>query len=262
MGFSLGGFLQGLAGGALGGSSFGPAGGILGGLGGGLLGGFGGSGQNEELMNRYKELYGQIGDRQLQEAGPAAQAGYSGFRGNQTRLVNQLEALSQGRGPSLADAQMRAAMDRSAGQQAGLAQSGRGNPAAAMFQAQTGLGGMQTRAAQDAAQARIAEQQMALQQLGLTLHGARGQDEQTNQFNANEQNQTALANLDARLRKMGLDDATRLSILQGMGGAAGPQPNVGAGVLAGGASMFTQNAAMNAQQAASDGPFRQGRLNA
>lgn len=248
MDFSLGGFLQGALGGGLGGASSGSPWGTLLGAGlGALGGGFGGSGGNEKLSGMYQDYYDQVGARGLQEAGPAAQAGYSGFRGNQRALVQRLEALSSGQGPSLAEAQLRSATDRAVGQQAGMAQSGRGNPAAAMFQAQNNAGQLQARAAQDAASARIAEQQMALQQLGLTLQGARGADEETNRFNANEQNQTALANLDARLRKMGLDDQTRLAILQGMGGSAGPGQNVPAGILAAGAGMYAQHATQSAQ---------------
>ncbi len=91
---------------------------------------------------------------------------------------------------------------------------------------------------QDAGVARIAEQQMALNQLGLTLHGARGYDESMSKFNAGQLNNTGLANLDARLRAMGMNDAARLGILGQFGSSASNEANRPSAVeqlLAGGA---------------------------
>lgn len=220
---AIGDFIKGAIGGGLGGSSFGPLGGILGGVGGGLAGLFGGGPSREQQL--YREYFDRVKDR-----GPAAQAGLSSFRGNQQDLIGRLEALSRGQGPSLATAQMKAAFDRGAGQQLGAAQSGRGNPAMAQFQAQNNIGRLGAQTAQDAAAARIAEQQMALQQLGLNLHGARDQDEQMGRFNTGQQNAFT-----------GQNDQTMLGILQGMSGLAG-QPTLGDQLLAGGAGMFAQGA--------------------
>lgn len=61
-------------------------------------------------------------------------------------------------------------------------------------------------------------------------------DQQNSQFNANEQNQTALANLQALLQGRQLDDATRAQLLQLQQNllTQGKGPSVGDTLLAGG----------------------------
>jgi hypothetical protein len=95
------------------------------------------------------------------------------------------------------------------------------------------MGQLGAQANQDAAMARIQEQYNAQNQLGLTLHGARGQDEAMSQFNAGAQNQFAMANQDAQLRAWGLNDS---AVLGALGGAAGVPQRAGLGeqLLAGG----------------------------
>ena len=247
--------VEGAAGGALAGGSFaGAPGAVVGGVVGGLAGLFGGGGDEnknkdrQRLLDYYASLQGRE-SRGAPQIGSTAQADYSTFRDNQSNLIKHLEAMSQGRGPSLAAEQFKSSTDRNIAQQQALAQSGRGNQTAAAFQAANNSAQLGAQSAQDAGVARIAEQQMALNQLGLTLHGARGSDEDTNRFNAGQLNNTALANIDAQLKARGLDDEARIRVL-GMitGGSANTGPGLGSQILAGGAglySMYATNKAAN-----------------
>lgn len=200
----------------------------VGAIGGGLLGGlFGGneeSEQQKQARKRMEDYYNSIGAGRT-----APQTQYSGFRRNQSDLISRLQAQSMGQGPSLAMAQLKAAQDRNAAQQQSLAASGRGGPLAAQVAANN-IGRLGAQSAQDSAAARIAEQQMALTQLGSAVQGARGQDEQAN-----------IANADMKLRMMGLDDATRLQLLAQMSGNANAianKPTLGDQLLAGGSNAF------------------------
>lgn len=252
----MGSFEQGLksaGGGALAGAGLG--GGVPGALVGGGLGflsGLLGGGENEnDALNRQMlmDFYANAGNRQAPQAGPAAQSAYSGFRHNQSNLISRLEALASGQGPSLASQQFKEATDRNQASQASMANSGRGGPMA-LLNAQNNMGLLGAQAAQGSASARIAEQQMALQQLGANISAGRGADESTNQFNAGQSNQTALANLDARLKTMGLNDQTRLQILSQLGGQnqQAHGPGLGDQILAGGAGLYAMGAANKGQQ--------------
>lgn len=249
--------IKGGSGGAMAGSTFGPYGAVAGGLIGGTLGYLGG-GESEADKRQKQQLqayYDQVGSRQAPQAGQASQAGYSSFRGNQSELVGRLEALSKGQGPSLAAQQFQQATDRNMASQQSMAQSGRGGPLAA-FNAANNMGQLGAQAAQGSAMARTNEQMQAFNQLGLTIHGARGADEGINQFNAGQQNQTSMANLDARLRSMGMNDQARLQILQQMGGQNAQQAGqagVGDQMLAGGGSMMSFMASQKAAAAAAKG---------
>jgi hypothetical protein len=265
MAYDWGQGLKGGAGGALtgaaAGSVFGPVGtGVGAAVGGGLgmLSGWGG-GENENDEARRKmlmDMYAQSGGRMAPQ-GTAAQSGYSGFRANQGDLVGRLDALSRGQGPSLAAQQFQQATDRNMASQQSMAQSGRGGPLAA-FNAANNMGQLGAQAAQGSAMARVQEQQMALGMLGNTLHQGRGADEQVNMHNTGQANQMTQTNMDARLRQMGLDDQTRLSILSQLGGQnqIAHQPGVGDQLLAGGAGAFSQYAtnSANSKQAPSSMP--------
>lgn len=239
--------IQGGIGGAMGGFSVGgPVGAAIGG-GLGLLGGLFGGGGGDAYRNRLSDFEREVAGRQAPQAGPAAQAGYSDFRGNQAALISQLEALSQGRGPSLAAQQMREAMDRSTGAQASMAAgaAGRGMGAGAAYRnAANQAGAIQSQGARDTAMARTQEQLGALNQLGMSIYSARGADESMNRFNTAAQNQQMLSNLDAQLRAMGMNDAARLSALQSAMNGAGP--GMGTSLLAGGAQAFAGMMGMNA----------------
>lgn len=250
----------GAASGAAMGAAFGPWGAAIGGVAGGLYGGYKGykssatSGhedQNRQMLNDY---YARVMGRggQGMQMGPAAQGQMSGFRQNQSDLISRLEAQSKGQGPSLANEQFRANADRLGAQQSSIANSGRGGPLAAQAAANnTALIGAQ--ASQGAVQGRLQEQQNATNQLGLTLHGARGYDEDMSRFNAGQQNEVAAQNLGARLKAMGLDDDTILRIMQQQGNAAQNQygrPTEGDALLAGGINAFSTYATQSAQQKA------------
>lgn len=225
---SISGGLQGGAGGALaGGSVGGPMGALVGG-GLGLLGGlFGGSGEDEQAAEIRRRLMAMS----EQGLGPASAAGQSDLRGRQVSHLDQLQALSEGRGPSLAGEMLKGAMDRAQASQAASAANatGRGVGAGGAYRAAAGnVGSMQQNAAQQMAQLRAQEQLGALGMLGGAIGGARGQDETLGMFNAGESNDMTRAN--------------RLMQLQALSQAYGANPKTGPSmgeqILAGGASMF------------------------
>lgn len=235
---AIGDIVQGAVGGGLAGGSLGGPWGAIAGAGlGGLASYFGGN-PAEENRKRMEEYYKQLGA--APQSGPAFQADYSGFRGNQSNLINQLEAMSQGRGPSLATEQLKAATDRNVSQQQALAQSGYGNATAAAMGAQNNSANLGAQAAQQAAQARIQEQMGALQQLGINIYGARNADEGVNQFNAGQSNQNQWRNLEGQL------DTNRLRamLLGQMQGSYGP--STGEQILAGGAGIANFKSSQNA----------------
>jgi len=207
-----------------------------------------------------QQYYQQVGGgRTAPQAGPAGQAGYSGFRANQAGLITRLEALASGAGPSLASQQFKEATDRNQASQAGMAASGRGGPMA-QFQAANNMALLGSQAAQGSAAARIQEQQMALGLLSNNITAGRSSDENTNQFNVGQKNQFELANMDARLRQMGMDDQTRLQLLSQMGGqnqATAGRVGMGEQILAGGAGLFGMYAGQQAQSKANNGGWTQ-----
>ena len=179
--------------------------------------------------------------RQAPQAGPASVAQTSGFRNNQQELISRLEALSKGQGPSLAAEQLRQATDRNMKQQSSIAQSGRGNAALAGITASNASAGLGAQAASDSAVARIAEQQMALQQLGGAIGQGRGQDQDLSQFNALQNNYRDQFNIEAQLRARGMDDEAIARILQmKMASAQASQQNsMGNQLMAGGAGLLS-----------------------
>jgi hypothetical protein len=165
---------KGAAGGAAMGAALGPWGAAAGGVIGGALGYFGSGGSKGGLSKEQEALY-----MQYMQDRANMQAPVSDLRKNQLSLVKDLEAQAAGRGPSLAAEQLNAAVDKNTQQQTSFANSARGSAIPlAMFQAQNNVAQLGAQAGQDAAAARIAEQVAARNQLGLTLHGARGMDEE------------------------------------------------------------------------------------
>lgn len=217
----LGNFIQGAGGGALGGSSFGVPGALIGGVLGGLGGLFGGDSEADKQRALQMKFYNEMSNQ-----GPAAQGQYSEFRNNQKNFINNLENQAAGRGPSLAAEQLKAATDRSTKQSQGLAQSGQGNPLAAMMMAQEASGQMGAQNAQTAAAARMQEQLNAQGQLGQAIWSGRSSDEDMNRFNASQTNNYNQNN-----------NQLRAMVLGGMGqGANGV--STGQQILSGGAGMF------------------------
>ena len=232
--------VKGAAGGAMTGAALGSIvpgigtgiGAVAGGIGGGLLGMLGG-GRDEEQRKQLEEYRKMVMGREAPQLGPAATSATSDFRGNQQALVGRLEAIANGTAPSLAAEQLKAATDRNMAQQQSIAQSGRGNATLANIVAANNASNFGQQAAQQAVAGRLAEQQIGIQQLSGTLQGARGQDEQGSQFNAQQENFARQANLEAKLRQMGLNDAAIMSIMQQIGGVNN-KPTLGDQILAGG----------------------------
>lgn len=175
------------------------------------------------------------------QAGPAAQAQTSGFRANQQDLISRLEALSRGQGPSLAAEQLRQATDRNMKQQSSIAQTGRGNAALAGIQASNMSGQLGAQAASDSAAARIAEQQMALQQLGGAINQGRTSDQDLSQFNALQTNYRDQFNIEAQLRARGMNDEQIRAIMQMkmQAAQAKDQGSFGNQLMAGGAGLLS-----------------------
>lgn len=250
MGWSDG--LKGAGGGALAGASIGgpwgaAVGGVIGGIG-GLLGNSGPSEDEQRNRQMMMDYYNKVQGREAPQMGPAAQSATSSFRQNQQNLIGHLEGMSNGQGPSLAAQQLKAATDRNMSGQQAFANSGRGGPLAAM-QAANNSARLGAQSAQDSAGARIQEQQMALNQLGLTLHGARGMDEENSRFNAGQTNDASQANMLARLKTMGLNDEQSSRLLQQMSGnsqSEAVRPGLGDQILAGGAGMYAMGTAQRA----------------
>lgn len=194
--------------------------------------------QKDAYRKRLEDYFTKVNGREAPTFGNAAQSQYSSFRGNQADLASRLDAQARGLGPSVAGEQLKAAQQRNAAQQYSMAASGRGGPLAAQVAANN-TARLGAQSAQDASLARVAEQMQANQALGQVLQGARQGDENTNQFNAGAQNDAMRANLEARLRTMGMNDQAIVNILAQLGGQVN-QPGVSDQILAGGAAMFNQ----------------------
>lgn len=252
--------IQGAAGGAMaGGSIGGPWGAAIGGgigLAAGLFGGGGGPRYDETLRRRLLQLEQEYGQRAAPQ-GTAVNSENSQFRQNQSALIGQLEAMGRGAGPSAATTMMREANDRAVAGQASAAAgaAGRGaNAGAAYLNSANQSAGLTAQSGRDAGLARVNEQLGALNQLGVTLYGARGADEATSKFNAGAANAMTQANMQAQLQQLGLNDAAQLRALQQAGGTMyANQPGLGTQILAGGASalggmMTARGAGMGAPQ--------------
>lgn len=237
---------QGAGGGAMAGAPFGMpwAGAAIGGLMGGFMGG----------GNQYDAQMQAFANQDPLQRGPAAQGQLSSFRGNQASLINSLEAQARGEGPSLAAQQLQAATDRNTKQSQALAAGASGpNAALAQFQAQQGNQMLGAQAGQDAALMRIQEQYNAQNQLGLTLHGARGMDEQMSQYNAGARNGRDSDNLSAGMQGRGQN----LQALSALWGQKAGQPGMGEQILGAGAGLYGFHAGQQGnqpQQAPAPGP--------
>ncbi len=190
----------------MGGAATGAAiGGLPGALVGGALGGlgglFGGSSNREmpgydQRQQGYMDAIGGAQGRHSQGGqigGYERSGGGQQFRTGQMDLVRQLQLQASGRGPSLAGMQAQQVAGQSlAQQQAMAAGAGQGNEAMAARQAAMNAGGTMQNLAQTSAQARMAEQMGARQQLAGVLGQGRGMDMQNEQFNAGTSNQRLL----------------------------------------------------------------------
>jgi hypothetical protein len=235
---------QGAAGGAAVGTAILPGWGtaIGAGVGGaiGLFSGGGGPKYDEVVRRRLLELEQQYGTRAAPQGTAAPDAQNSQFRTNQAALISQLEQMGRGNGPSAAQLMMREANDRAVAGQASAAAgaAGRGaNAGAAYLNAANQSAGLTSQANRDAGLMRVNEQLGAINQLGMTIHGARGADEATARFNVGQQNAMTQANMQAYLQQLGLNDAAQLRALQQASGSmTGNAPGMGTQIMAGGAS--------------------------
>lgn len=231
---------KGAAGGAATGATIGSVagpygaaiGGAVGAIGGGLMGYFG-SGDENEQQRQIEEYRRQVLGRDVPQIGRASIGSLSGFRSNQQGLVDRLERMSRGEGPSMVTEQFDQLSQRNAAQQISQAQSGRGNATLANIVAANNVGSFNQQAAQQAGIAKIAEQQMALNQLGGAIQAGRSADEDVSKFNALQQNYAEQANLAARLKMMGLTDDAILEMMR-QSNMMAMQPTTGDKLLAGG----------------------------
>lgn len=244
-----GGGAKGAAGGAAAGAAFGPWGAAIGGVAGGVLGAF--SGGDDPGISDFQKQLAMRNMPQISQA-DTGQATTSGFRNNQSLLLGRLEDMSAGRGPSLAAAQMQAATDRNIAQQAGAAQSGRGNATLANIVAANNIGALGAQASQQSMLGRIAEGQQANQMLLQGYGQARQQDEQQSQFNAQQRNFIAEANLSAKLKAMGLNDDAIEAIIKAKQAQA-MMPTTGDQLLAGGTSVGALAAAAKGMKGSDSG---------
>ena len=112
--------------------------------------------------------------QRMQEQGFADQ---TAARAQQQGLVTNLQAAVEGKGPSVAEAQLNRGMDKAVKAQQSIAASGRGNPALAARTAAANAAEISQNTAADAATLRAQEQIAARDQLGGVLNDVRGQDQ-------------------------------------------------------------------------------------
>lgn len=150
------------------------------------------------------QQYGNMADRFGSRG--AQQASDSAFRNNQVTLGNQLsrEAGGNGIGQQLIRQQAQGQADRGMQQQMAMAASARpGQGALATRQAMMNSGNMNAQVGGQSAQAAGQYQLGAMNNYGQFLTGARGQDQQQNQFNT-----------DMRFRQLGLNDTSQMEALR------------------------------------------------
>jgi hypothetical protein len=219
--FDAGGAASGAASGAAAGAVLGPWGAAAGGVAGGIYGGFksffGGGGGESAEQKRQRQMMAafntEVQGREVPLLGDAAQAGMSDFRGDQRDLVGRLQAMASGQGPSLAQEQLRAGVDRATNQQYAMAAGARGNAGLAQRNAMNTAGMMQSQAGQQAAMLRAQEQLGALSQIGQAAGQGRAMDDSMAQYNTWAQNQFSMANQAARLQAEQQRDQSRLAAM-------------------------------------------------
>lgn len=168
---------------------------------------------NEELKKRQAEFQRQMQEVQNRKAQQVAAAQINTgpqdqFRNAQLGLVSQLQQQAAGQGPSIANMQLQQGADRNlknaiamqasqrGGMAGGLAMRNIAQQRADIGQQLAGQAGMQ----------RLQEQQQAQQMLGGVSGGARGQDIGLATEQAQLGQQAALANQNANLQQMALND--------------------------------------------------------
>jgi hypothetical protein len=178
----------------------------------------------DQLRGSMWDQFGQTTGRAAPQAGAAATYGgadptqQAEFRQRQLALADRLAGVASGQQQGAGElGAQRGAQRGVAGQQA-LARMGRGaNAAGAARAAATNTANIQQDAVGQMGMAALQDQSAANQALTGVLQGGRGgdlsvmgMDQQAGMFNAGQQNQTNLANLQAKLSTMGMNDSAAL----------------------------------------------------
>lgn len=174
-----------------------------------------------------------MGGRQAPQAdrtmvGPVARADETRadqFRQGQLSMASRLSDIATGQRAGAGELAARRMGERGMAQQFALGASARGgNAALAARQAARGAADVSAQAAGQAQEAALRDQQLANQQLGQVLGQGRGQDLQVSLANMGAENQrifqqagldqsTSLANMQARLQMIGMNDQAILGYL-------------------------------------------------
>lgn len=184
MGKSLGGAVK-----AIGGAVLGPVGGVLGGLGGLKDVGFGPQQADLSGMNAVQQQALAASQQQQQQLNQ--------LQPQQVDFAKQLADQALGKGPSLADASLRAAQDRNLSQQLAMAKTLRAPNAGLASRNLMNMGAQQAQATnQAAAQAKLAEQQQQQAAFANYLQGQQAYN--ANLLSGAGQTAGAMANADAQ----------------------------------------------------------------
>jgi hypothetical protein len=181
------------------------------------------------IQDRYGGYLNQVDNRGAPQIGAYQNAGASSFAGDQHALANLLMDRAQGKN-SVAEQQLRQGLDVANQHQMAAAAGARPqNAAMAMRLASQNMAGNEMGMTGEAARARAQEAQQAAMGLGGVLAQGRGADEGLNMFNAGQQNQRTGQQAAMNQNQMGINDAARNSLLGGSLQAAGLQQQGGMG---------------------------------
>lgn len=178
--------------------------------------------EQERLRKRQEAFQAQLAAtnaRQAQQvqAAQIATGPQDQFRAAQMGLLSQLQNQAAGQGPSLAQMQLKSANDRNLAQAMAMAATRGGGGGLALRGLQQQRADLGAQAGQQSAMLRLQEQQQAQGALAGLAGGARGQDIGLATQQAQLGQQAALANQDAALRQMSLNDAQSRFLNEGMG---------------------------------------------
>jgi hypothetical protein len=146
------------------------------------------------------------------------------IRNQQLALASALQAQAAGTGaPSAAQLQLNQGLEQAIAAQAAQAAAARGgNPVLAQRQAMQNVSNLQAQTSADAALLRAKESEVARQQLGSVLQGARGQDIDVNTAQAQLDQQTKIVNAETNLKQQLANQGVDLDVVKA-NAAAGNQ---------------------------------------
>jgi hypothetical protein len=182
----------------------------------------------DDMQARYGGYLNQVDQRAAPQIGQFRDAGASSMAGQQRGLADLLMDRAQGRGPSLADMQMKRGFDQANQAQMSMMAGARpGNAAMAMRLGSQNMAANDMDLTGQGAYARAAEANAAANSLGGVLASGRSADENLNMFNAGQQNQRQSQNAQLQQNQYGIDDNARAGLLGGSFGAAQAQQQGG-----------------------------------